>query len=419
MTKKIYILILFFVVVVVFYLCFYRGFFVSEIHVTNVDNDKKTYIFINEGNVVQRTNLYVNVGNEYVVIGKIEKGNSLKFLELVDNFLLIDGFENNYYVDINDIDSCDNCYIEKDKRYEQYVLFNESIVTEEGAHFYDVEGNLVYILYNSYKFPIIIKDNDKYGVEFNNQLLYINYNDVEEVIESFNTSKRNINGVGVLNYHFFYNEDIVDEVNDCNQIICKSTRDFQDEINYLKENNIMSITVDELEWYIDGKINLPKSVLITIDDGWRMNQGIELLEKNKMYATVFLITSWWDDINFLDKYEYIEFHSHGEKLHDIGVCSGGQGGAIKCLDKKKLINDLKKSSSKLDGSKYFAYPFYEYNTYSIDVLKEAGYKMAFAGQGINKDNLVHVGDAKYEIARYIMYNYTTLNNLDNYFSKVS
>ena len=38
----------------------------------------------------------------------------------------------------------------------------------------------------------------------------------------------------------------------------------------------------ELELYIDGKLQLPKSVVITIDDGWRSKLGIELLNEYKL-----------------------------------------------------------------------------------------------------------------------------------------
>ena len=186
----------------------------------------------------------------------------------------------------------------------------------------------------------------------------------------------------------------------------------------MKENNIATIMAKELEWYIDGKIQLPKSVLITIDDGYMMTRGVDLLEKNEMYGCVFLITSWFDNIDFSNNYKFVEFHSHGENLHKIGECPGGQGGGIKCLDKKILLDDLAISSKKLFNSKYFAYPFYEYNNYSIEVLKEAGFTMAFVGESVNSDNLVHVGSNKYQLPRFVVVNYTKKTDLDNYFKNI-
>ena len=412
-----YIVIIF--LLVLFGVCFslYRKFFAFEIHDSNV-KEEENYIFIDSGTTIKQTNLYVKKGKKFEIIGNIEKNISLKFVNLIDNFLLIDGFNEEYYVSINDVEVCENCVFEKNQRYLEYIVFNENVITDNNTSFYDSENNLLYTLNLSYEFPIIIKEDNKYGVEFNDELLYIKKEDVKLVENAFNTNKKNSDGVGVLNYHFFYDQNNSKEKSECNTVICESLTQFQNELNYLKENNILTITTEELEFYIDGKINLPNSVLITIDDGWMIGHGLDLLESNKMYGCVFLITSWWDNIDFINDYEYIEFNSHGDKLHDVGVCSGGQGGGIKCLEREVLLNDLKISSEKLNGSTVIAYPFYEYNNYSIDVLKESGYTMAFAGESNYGDNLVHVGDNKYELPRFVMTNYTTLNDLDNYLSNI-
>ena len=415
--KKIYIGIILLIVVIGVCFLLNQDYFTFEVHENNINNKEKENVFINEGVLIKKTNIYIKE-DKYKVIGEIEKDVSLKFVKLVDNFLMIDGFDNKYYVKIDDVKSCDECYIEKDKRYLEYIVFNENVVTKDKTRFYDSNNNLLYVLNKSYEFPVIVKDGDKYGIEFNGELLYVMSSDVKEVITTSNTDRKNSSGVGVLNYHFFYDKDNKEEKNNCNQVICESTEQFQKELDYLKENNILTITTKELEWYIDGKVNLPKSVLITIDDGWMMGGGIDLLEKNKMYGCAFLITSWWDNIDFLNDYEYIEFNSHGDDLHDTGTCPGGQGGGIKCLPKERLLNDLKVSSEKLNGSKVLAYPFYEYNDYSIEVLKEAGYTMAFAGETKYNDNLVHVGSNKYKLPRFVMVNYTTINDLDNYFSNI-
>ena len=170
--------------------------------------------------------------------------------------------------------------------------------------------------------------------------------------------------------------------------------------------------------YIDGKIQLPKSVYITIDDGVSNQVGLELLTEREVYATVFLITSWFDPSTYYHS-EYIELHSHGDNLHEQYRCSEGrQGGAIQCEDKDKLLADLTLSREKLGGSTVFAYPFYEYNDYSISVLKEAGFTMAFIGESSYSDNLVKVGMNKFKLPRFVMVNYTTKNDLKTYFGRI-
>lgn len=413
------------IIFIIFFLIICLGYIISQYYFkekeqnNHLDTDKlkKEYVYIEQGKTINKTNVYINNNDQYTIAGEIEQDISLTFVKLVDEYLLIDGFEQEYYVKAEAI-SADNITKTKNSRYQEYIPFNENIITKEKTSFYDENNNLLYTLETSYELPIIIKDDNKYGVEFNNELLYINESDVKEIKAANNTEQKNSSGVGVLNYHFFYDENNQEEKSECNQIICQSKTKFQSELDYLKENNILTITTQELEWYIDGKVNLPKSVLITIDDGYMMNHALELLEQNKMYGCVFLITSWFDNVDFKDDFEYVEFQSHGEKIHDVGTCPGGQGGGIKCLPREQLLADLKTSSDKLGGSFALAYPFYEYNDYSIEILKEAGYRMAFAGENTNSDNLVHVGSNKYRIPRFVMVSYTTESDLDKYFSNI-
>ena len=213
-----------------------------------------------------------------------------------------------------------------------------------------------------------------------------------------------------LNYHFFYDESQASERADCNQVICHSKSLYTSHLKYITENNIFTLTMEEFELYLDKKINLPKSVLITIDDGWRMYIGLDLMEEYKVNGTVFLITSWFKQIKYFEEYDYVEFHSHGDNLHNGGACPGGQGGAIKCQDRQTLLADLSLSREKLRGSTVFCYPFYEYNNYSIEVLKEAGFTMAFA----DGSRRASPGVDKFRIPRYVVYNNTSVNTLKNY-----
>ena len=383
-----------------------------------VDKEIIKYSFIKNGVTSKNTFLYVKEKNKFKKIGNIVKNIELSFLDIDGKYLKIEGFDDEYYINIENVIEKENIS-KKNERYKKYILFNENIITDSKTSFFDQNNNLLFSLESSFQLPIIIKEDNKYGVEFFGQLLYVNKDEVKSVVKVQNTSKKNSSGVGVLNYHFFYDDNNSEGAKVCNQIICHSKTQFQSHLDYLKDNNILTITVEELELYIDGKINLPKSVLITIDDGWLMELGIKMLEENEMYGCVFLITSWYKNTLFRYHYKYIEFNSHGENLHSVGVCPGGQGGAIKCLEKEKLISDLKVSSDKLGGSRVFAYPFYEYNNYSIEVLKETGYIMAFAGESNHGDNLVHVGSDKYRLPRFVVVDYTTLTDLEKYFSNIS
>ena len=335
---------------------------------------------------------------------------SLKDMVINENtmYFEIDDFKDNYYISYGDVDKYTDEEV-NDDRYKNYILFNENIVTGDITEFYDGD-KLVYKFNKSFNLPIIIKDDDSYFVEYNNRLLEVKKDSVREIVSSNNSNQEVSKNLRVIAYHAFYN------VNDdsekwCRSSICHPVTQIEEESKYLKDNNYFTLNTKELDMFIDGKINVPKkSIMITIDDGLLAERGLEVLVKYELNATLFLITKNYKPESFVNS-KYIEYHSHGNDLHNVGVCSGGQGGGIKCLNKDVLINDLKTSSEILHGSTIFCYPFYEFNNYSIEVLKEAGYTMAFAGCiGSCKVNRY---TNKYIIPRYTITNDVSLGEFIN------
>lgn len=377
--------------------------------INNISNHYNEFVITNK-----ESNLY-NSNNE--IIGIISKNVSLSLDNTLINkdtkYFKVKDFEDTY-IEYSDVEKLDDV-VTYDDRYKNYIVFNENIITKDITSFYDKDNNLIYRFNNPFNLPIIIKDNNRYGVEFNNRLLYVNSDDVVETKYNYNTSLSNSSGVGIFNYHAFYDETNIEDKKSCNTPICPSKAQFKTHLDYFKEHNILTLKMEELEYYIDGKIQLPKSILITIDDGGRTEIAVNMLTEYKMYATIFLITSWFDPETYY-KTDYIELHSHGHNLHNGGDCPGGQGGAIKCLPKETLLADLKESSRVLGGTKYFCYPFYEYNNYSISILKEAGYTMAFTGE--YGDMLTKVGTDKYRIPRFVIMTHTTIKDIDEYLNQI-
>ena len=240
-----------------------------------------------------------------------------------------------------------------------------------------------------------------------------NLSDFEKIVNSVKLVNYNdelADKIPVLNYHFFYNDETKD---DCNQSICLSEEKFKSHLHFLKENNYKTLSMAEFNDWMDGKVNLPKkSVLITIDDG---GMGVDtiaqnLLKEYDMNATLFLITSWWT--KDLYTFEKLEIHSHTHDMHTNGVCPGGQGGGIRCLDKQTILNDLKASRDYLNNPIAIAYPFYEYNDYAIDCVKESGFSLAFIGGYKKADR----SNYKYLIPRYPIQNDISLDEFIRYVS---
>lgn len=376
-------------------------------HIAQIQKHYNKFVITNK-----LTSLYEKENDKYVPTSKIQKDEMLTLEEkedftYTDEYFKVTTFDKEYFVNYKDIDKLDNP-VEYTSRYKNYIPFNKNIITIENAKLYDENDDLIYQFKDKLDLPIIINKKDHYGVEYNGRLLYIKDEDIEDIYEHENTDKSNTKSIAVLNYHFFYTDDD----NECNQIICLSTSKLETHLKYIKDNNIFTPTMKELEMYIDGIVQLPKSIVLTIDDGWRAKIGTEVISEYKLNATLFLMSAYYNPNNYQN--EYIEVHSHGHDIHNPGICPGGQGGAIKCLEKTKLLEDLKQSREELNNTTVFCYPFYEYNDYSISVLKEAGYTMAFGGVNEDGKPRVVVGSNKFKLPRYVIYNTTTANDIKRY-----
>ncbi len=357
----------------------------------------------------KKANIYINELNNFRKIGEISKNVELELSDINNNYFKIKNLDDDYYIYYEDVDKIDYLSV-KDVRYKNYILFNKNIVTTDSTNFYDKNHQLYLTIDKSYEFPVIVKDVDYYGIVFNNQILYIKKDEVT-LKDNYNTDSTNIKGVSVLNYHFVYK----DSDNNCNESICISESFFKKHLDYIKKENFFTPTMRELEMYIDGMIQLPKSVVITFDDGRYFENVKRILEDYKLNGTFFIISGWNWKINFKEyKSDYLELHSHTDNMHDVGKCPSGQGGAIQCFSEEKILNDLKMSREKLNGTTYLAYPFYEYNNYSISMLKKAGFTMAFGGEYENGYKYVKPGIDKFKLPRWVIVNYTTMNNFINY-----
>lgn len=355
--------------------------------------------------VIKDTNLYVKDNNSYKKIGNVSKDKQfiLKNQEINKNtkYFQIDSL--GYYIKYQDVEKID-IIDEVDSRYKNYIPFNENIITKNTVSLYQ-DDKPIYTLNSKLDLPIIRKDDLGNYIEYDNELYLVKNEDIESVYAKENTTQNSAKAITTTVYHFIYLEGDTS----CNEIICHSEAQIRSHFDYLKENNFFTLTTKEMEWFIDGKVRLPEnSILITIDDGARAEKFIPILEEYKINATLFLVTGWYEKEKFISK--YMEVASHSNDLHNPGKCPGGQGGPIKCLDKETLLNDLKTSREKLDGTEAFCFPFYEFNEYAISILKEAGFKSAYIG-GMKK---VTPGIDKYKIPRITIQKNTTLEQYINY-----
>ena len=360
--------------------------------------------------VTKDTKLYKLENDKYIEVGTISKDMKLNLEENLKIDLNTKYFkitDNGLYISYKDVKPTDEV-VTSDLRYKNYLLFDENIITKENAKLYNKDNTtLEYTIKDKIDTPIIIKDIEGVYVEYFNELVFVKNEDLESTYPKANNTVAEASSIPVTCYHFIY----LPGDNTCDEIICHSQAQIESHFTYLTENNYFSLNTTELRLFIEGNLRLPKnSILITIDDGARAEKFIPLLEQYKLNATLFLVSSWYPKETFASP--YMEIASHTHNLHTGGKCSGGQGGWIKCLEHDALLADFVTSRQTLDNTEAFCYPFYEYNNYTISVLKEAGFKMGFAG-GQKK---VTRGIDLFNIPRITIHNSTSLQEYINYVS---
>lgn len=208
--------------------------------------------------------------------------------------------------------------------------------------------------------------------------------------------------VAVINYHFFYDGN----TEACNENICLDISNFRQQLDYLRDNNFKTLTMEEFRAWMYGEIDVPpKSVLLTVDDGafgtgkHNGNKLIPILEEYNMHATLFLITGWWDINNY--RSPNLDIQSHTYDMHNTGPCGKAQ---MICAGHDELMTDLKKSIDIIGNNTAFCFPFYTYDDEAIQAVQQSGFKLAFIG-GNRKATR---NDNKFKIPRYPIYKSTTL-----------
>lgn len=359
--------------------------------------------------------LYKKNEDIYEEIGKVNAGVELTLGEVELNvdvdYFPIEMMDDNYYIKYEYVIPIDNLS-SIDYRYKKYIVFNKNIVTDDEVSLYKSD-TYSFVLNKSFDFPVVYKDGEKIYVEYAGELYYVLNEDVVREYDNNNTNVIPKKKVRTLVYHRIYNPD----VEKCNQVICHKESDFDAQIKYLSDNGYLSLTMKELELFIDGNLQIPeKSIVITIDDGTMDKRAVPILEKYKINATLFLVTSRFKEQDYIDfTSDYLELHSHTHNMHWAGECAGygSQGGGILCLPENRVLEDLKASREKLNGSTVFCYPFYDYSNRAINLLKEAGFTMAFAGV-MSTGGYSYVGTNKMLIPRLTLNAYTTYKQFVSY-----
>lgn len=218
------------------------------------------------------------------------------------------------------------------------------------------------------------------------------------------------NTLAVLMYHYFYDKSKGEKGKNNNWMEISK---FEEQLKYLKDNEYYFPTWDEVEDFVNRKVDLPKkSVVITMDDGQESlyDLAIPILKKYNIPATAFIITKNFDTDN-IEKYKdsTIDFESHTNNMHRGGG-NIGHGGIFTALPVSESIKDLQTSIEKLSGNNNaLAYPYGDHNENTKNAAKQAGFKVAFT----TENKKIRPGMDQYALPRVRMYAEITLKGFIN------
>ena len=308
--------------------------------------------------------------------------------------------EIDYYISYQDVDKSEEVF--NNYNYKKYIPFDLNVKTDKETILYDNNG-YAFKLNTGINKPVLIKDKDKYYIEYNDNLYYVKKEEVKTT-KQVNSKEEERNNIRVLTYHAVYKEGETCK----NKDICHPYEQFDSHMKYLQENNYLTLTMDELVLFLDKKIRIPvNTIVITMDDGNGYRNAVEIVKKYKINLTYFVITGRYDSYKL--KSNYVDYESHTDNLHNNYKCPGGQqGGQLLCEDEDKVLEDLKISQEKLGGSKYLSYPFFDWNERAFKLLEKAGFELAFIGEW-NTNGYNDYETPRLMLRRKTVFSYDSLN----------
>ncbi|OUW48982.1 MAG: polysaccharide deacetylase [Candidatus Pelagibacter sp. TMED196] len=175
--------------------------------------------------------------------------------------------------------------------------------------------------------------------------------------------------------------------------------DFKSHINEIRNSDLKFITLEEFKESFN-KNNSSRKILLTIDDAFSSfyKNAWPILKREKIPFIIFVNTETvgsngymnWEQIQSISKYNFVHIGNHSHS-HDYLVDKTDEE-IIKDLTIAKKI--LKKKLNY--ETKIFAYPFGEYKSSYIEIVKDLGFEYAF-GQ---HSGVIDKTKNKYELPRF-------------------
>ncbi|WP_214484288.1 polysaccharide deacetylase family protein [Bacillus sp. SM2101] len=323
------------------------------------------------------TPVYDNRKEEFTIVGYLQNGHTFEILRDYSNEWWQISFGNgNGYVKKTDVIVNEEPY-----RLKSTKNTNDMFITIKETNIFEQPSDSLHpiaTIAQNLRYPIMSESNDYYEVKVAGKVGYVKKSDVELD-----------DGIPILMYHHFsYDEDNLYPGN----LNIIPPHEFSQQMTILAEEEVETITLTDLEGYLNGTTNLPgKVVALTFDDGLQsVNEyAYPVLKTNKQLGNLFIITGRTPNEGApynpkATKFQYLSTQiidnmrdvfsvsAHTHNMHRLK----GQTSHLVAKPLEEVQEDLRLNKSILETD-YFAYPFGKYNKDIVKVVKEEGFKMAF------------------------------------------
>ncbi|MEX0445645.1 polysaccharide deacetylase family protein [Xenorhabdus sp. SGI246] len=366
--------------------------------------------------VIRDSEIYAWIGEHVIQVGLFKKGQNLKVTqeEGEDSDYYEFSFGNGKgYIAKDNLRKIKRSAFPIDPFHTLNKKASQGLVIFKDIRVYStpkVDNKPITILAADLRYPILDKLQDAsdhiwYEINLGDRLGYISDQDAELD-----------NGIPVLTYHHILKDK--ENKHFLHTSTTTSLTAFRHQMAYLKQAGYTTISLYELEGYLNGSINLPaKAVALTFDDGLKSvyRYAYPILKENGQKATLFIISSRikrhpqkWNPngLQFLSLPEFysmqnvFNFQSHTHFLHRLGK---NKQPILLSRSYRNILYDFEHSRRALSQFNpyvlYLSYPFGGYNQIAMKAAKNAGFHLAVT----TVQGKVKLGDNPFSLKRlYIL-----------------